>query len=118
VRDEDLQSTIEAHQRRNASLRDLLITKGVDLTEPRIVECHFWSTGEDNARALAKALEIRGFKIRVLRAARTANERYLWNVETAVKQSPEITMRPEFTDDLVKLASAFESRYDGWGTQV
>jgi regulator of RNase E activity RraB len=41
-----------------------------------------------------------------------------WNIETGINQSIELTMRPEFTDEVVRLADSHSAEYDGWGTSI
>jgi hypothetical protein len=111
---------IQGHESRNAALRQTLIEKGVDLGEPRTIECHFWSWSPANAASLAEDLASRGFEILAQSPARTlpSKDPQLWNVEAAIKQSAELTLRREFTDELVRIAAAHFGKYDGWGTRL
>src|SRR5713226_2456813 len=118
ISETEIEAIIQGHESRNAALRQTLIEKGVDLGEPRTIECHFWSWSPANAASLAEDLTSRGFEILVQRSAGSARDPQLWNVEAAIKQSAELTLRSEFTDELVRIAAAHFGKYDGWGTRV
>jgi regulator of RNase E activity RraB len=90
----------------------------VDLSESRTIDCHFWSASEADAEALGIALSFRGFMITVKQRASNLDAALPWNLEVRIKQSVDLTVRPEFTEDLVTLADAHNSRYDGWGTSI
>lgn len=107
-----------AHETRNRALLDVLQNKGVDLSEPRLIECHFWTWSESDAANLAEDLVGRGFEILVRRPAASSRDPDLWNVEAAIRQSIKLTLRREFTDELIRAAAARSGQYDGWGTAV
>jgi hypothetical protein len=113
-----IEETILAHETRDASLRGVFLEKKVNLKEPRMIECHFWTWDEEDTARLAHALKNRGFKIMVQRHAAIANDPRRWNLEAAVRQSIDLTMRREFIDDLVRLADSHGGLYDGWGTRI
>jgi hypothetical protein len=113
-----VEEIISGHEARNASLRQVFLEKKIDLTEPRKIECHFWVRSGKDAAALGESLKSRGFEILAKRPAAIAGDPGRWNVEAAVRQSVELTMRPEFTDDLARLADSHGGRYDGWGTRI
>jgi regulator of RNase E activity RraB len=114
----DIEKAIAGHAARNAVLRNVFVEKGIDLDEPRLIECHFWIWSRDAAENLALALVSRGFHILAQHSAASSTDPSLWNVEAGIKQSIHLTLRPEFTDDLVRLAGANDGIYDGWGTSV
>lgn len=116
--EQQIQESIEAHQARNAELKQLLVNRGVDLRIPRAIDCHFWAGSMREARALAHALRSRGFSIVAQRRAATMDSAFPWNVEAQVVQSVDLTVRREFSDDLVRLAHVYNSVYDGWGTSI
>src|SRR5580704_3622797 len=93
ISEAEIAAIIQGHESRNAALRKTLIEKGVDLGEPRTIECHFWSWNQANAASLADELISRGFEILAQRSARSARDPELWNVEAAIKQSAELTLR-------------------------
>jgi hypothetical protein len=113
-----IEEIISGHEARNASLRGVFLEKGVDLTEPRQIECHFWTWSAKDADALAEALKNRSFELLALRPAAIAGDPDRWNVEAAIRQSIDLTMRREFIDELARLADAHNGVYDGWGTRV
>jgi regulator of RNase E activity RraB len=110
--------SIQGHMIRNEALLQAFINKGVDPREPRTIECHFWACASTDAVNLAEALIALGFKILKQQSAMLAKDPNRWNIEVAIKQSIDITMRREFTEDLVRLAATHSAEYDGWGTSV
>ena len=113
-----IEEAISGHEARNTGLRRVFIEKGVDFGEPRLIECHFWTWSKEDAAGLVGALSTRGFRILAQRPAASSNDPCLWNVEAAIEQSIELTLRREFTDELVRAAAAHSGRYDGWGARV
>ena len=113
-----IEEIISGHEARNASLRRVFSEKEVDLAESRQIECHFWTRGREDALGLSESLKSRGFEILTQRPAAIAGDQGRWNLEAAVRQSIDLTMRPEFTDELVRLADSHSGLYDGWGTCV
>jgi len=116
--DAQIEKEISGHEARNAALRRIFVEKKVDLSEPRPIECHFWTWTHEDAVRIAEELTHRGFVIQTRRAAPSSSDPTLWNIEAGIKQSIDLTLRSEFTDELVRLAAAHSSRYDGWGTQI
>jgi regulator of RNase E activity RraB len=114
----EIEKVIAGHAARNAALRKVFVEKGIDFGEPRLIECHFWTWDGDDAENLALALVARGFRILARGSAATPSDPLLRNVEVGIEQSIELTLRPEFTDDLVRVASSHEGVYDGWGTRI
>lgn len=112
-----IQDAIAGHQARNVSLKKLLVEKGINLKEPRPIECHFYAKSKRDAEALAQALQSRGFKILVNQKS-SGPTPDLWNIEAEVVQSVDLTTRREFIDELVRLANVYDSEHDGWGTNV
>jgi len=53
-----LNEAISGHDARNAALRRLLIEKKVNLIEPRLIECHFWTWSEEEAIDLGTTVNI------------------------------------------------------------
>ncbi len=113
-----IEEIISNHEARDASLCRVFLEKNIDLTDARIIECHFWTWSREDAAKLGEALKSRGFEILVQRPAAIAGDPDRWNVEAAVRQSINLTMRREFIDELVRLADSHDGLYDGWGTRV
>ena len=111
-----IEEAISGHEARNAALRRVFVDKGVDLGAPRWIECHFWTWSEEDAVGLGEALTVRGFQ--VLKQHPAASDPSLWNLEAGIRQSIELTLRREFTDELVRVAVNHSGKYDGWGTSV
>ena len=109
-----IEQAIADHDARNAELRRGFIEKEVDLDEARTIEFHFWTWSKDDAAGLAKALEERRFLVVLKHPAVPSSDPSLWNVEAAIRQSIELTLRHEFTDELVRVAAGYSGRYDGW----
>jgi Regulator of ribonuclease activity B len=99
---------------KNAELRRTFIKKEVDLNEARTVEFHFWTWNKEDAAGLSKALEDRGFLVVLKHPAVFYSDRSVWNVDSTIRQSIELTLRHEFTDELVRVAARYSGRYDGW----
>ena len=113
-----IEEIIAAHEARDASLRNVFMQRNVDLRESRMIECHFWTWNREDANRLGEALEKRGFQILVQRPAAIAGDPNRWNLEAAIRQSIDLTMRREFIDELVRLADSHRGEYDGWGTRI
>jgi hypothetical protein len=116
--DAQIEKEISGHEARNSALRHKFVEKKVDLAQPRPIECHFWAWTPEDAVRMAEELANRGFVILTRRAAPTSRDPTLWNIEAGITQSINLTLRREFTDELVRLAATYCSRYDGWGTQI
>jgi regulator of RNase E activity RraB len=113
-----IEEIISDHEARNASLRHVFLEEKADLTEPRKIECHFWTWNRRDATELGESLKSRGFEILAQRQAAITGDPGRWNLEAAVRQSIDLTMRREFTDELVRLADSHGGLYDGWGTSI
>lgn len=114
----DIDRAISGHEARNAELRRLFQEKGIDLGEARLIECPFWAWKAEHASSLAEDLVRRGFRILAQDSAASKQDPPLWNIEAEIKQSIELTLRPEFTDALVRVAASHHGVYDGWGTSI
>jgi regulator of RNase E activity RraB len=118
MKPKSVEDIISGHEVREASLRNMFLEKKLDLRAPRSIECHFWTWSEEGAVQLADALKSRGFEILVQQRAGIADDPDRWNLEVAIKQSIDLTMRREFIEDLVRLAGSYDGLYDGWGTRI
>ena len=116
--EDELTVIIRGHELRNEALRQRLVGTGVDLREPRVIECHFWTRSQADAGSLAAALIARGYEILAQRSAASDSDPSLWNIEVSIRQSIELTLSREFTDELARIAAKHSGRYDGWGTQI
>jgi hypothetical protein len=114
----ELEKIIEAHEARNNALRQIFIDRRVDLTEPRLIECHFWASNEKESAGLAQDLTRLGFAVTGLQAVKSSNDPDLWYIESAIQQSIDLMMRREFTGELVRRAARHSGKYDGWGTAL
>jgi regulator of RNase E activity RraB len=113
-----LDEVISGHEARDAALLRLFSERKVDAKEPRLIECHFWVWSEEKTGQLATALKSRGFEILEQRSAPVPDDPNRWNLEAAIRQSPDLTMRREFMEDMVRLADSYGGEYDGWGTVI
>jgi len=118
MKHQSIEEAILGHENRNEALRRLFQERRVDLSEARSIECHFWTSGRDNAAALAAGLSDRGFKILVQAPTAEKMDSDRWNVEAEIRQSIDLTMRREFIEELVRLAGSHNSTFDGLGTLV
>jgi hypothetical protein len=109
-----IEQAISDHDVRNAELRRGFIEKNVDLDEARTVEFHLWTWSKDDAAGLAKALEDRGFLVVLKHPEPSSSDPSLCKIEATIKQSIELTLRHEFSDELVRVAAGHSGRYEGW----
>lgn len=114
----EIQAAIAGHEARNASLKQVLAHRKTDLRESHQIECHFWAATKQDAKSLADALRSKGFAILAQQEATTPDADLPWNIEAVVTQSIDLTLRRDFTDELVRLADRHNGRYDGWGTAI
>jgi|SRR5579863_647946 len=115
---QEIEAVKAGHEARNAALRRVFLEKGTDLAETRLIECHFWARTEQDSENLARSLKSLGFRILVEGPAASESDPSRWNIEAGIHQSIELTMRPEFTDEVVRLANSHTAEYDGWGTSI
>ena len=109
-----IEQAISDHDARNAELRRGFIERKVDLDEARTVEFHFRAWSKQYAAGLAKALEDRGFLVLSKSSSASSSDPSFWDVEATIKQSIELTLRHEFSDELVRVAAQHCGQYDGW----
>jgi len=113
---EKLQQSVRAHEGRNAALRRVFLEKNIDTRAIRDIDLHFWAWGQADATALAESLGRLGFQVPTPQRFPKQDDPNLWNVEARVRQSIDLTMRPELISDLIKLADSHDAVFDGWGT--
>jgi hypothetical protein len=112
-------AAFHGHVARNAELLSRLKSREVDVKISRSIEHHFWSKSQRDAALLSNELYKRGFLLLVLApAAPKEGSEFTWNVEAGVKDSIEHAASDEVARELLELAAAFHSRYDGWGSSV
>jgi Regulator of ribonuclease activity B len=109
-----IEQAISDRDAKNAELRRTFNEEEVDLDEARIVEFHFRAWSKDDAAGLAKALEDHGFLVLSKSPSVFSSDPSFWNVEATIKQSIDLTLRHEFTDEIVRVAAQHCGRYDGW----
>jgi regulator of RNase E activity RraB len=95
-----------------------LCENGIDITEERSIEFHFWAWDQTNAAVLARELYRRGYLVTEIARSSAVPDEERWNVEAGAKISPQKVLSEKFTEDLVRLAVAHECIYDGWGTAI
>ena len=113
-----IDEAISKHETRNAALMRVFVEKGIDLSEARLIECHFWARDARGAADMEQALAMRGFKILNKRPSTSPRDASLWKVEAGIQQSINLTAHRGFTDELVRLAFVHSCEYDGWGCSV
>jgi regulator of RNase E activity RraB len=114
----EIMKQIEEHQLRNQVLVKQLQDHGVNIREKRVIECHFWIWDDAKLRGLESELRMRGFRILRSGLSQDRSDPNLRNLEAAITQSVDLTIRREFTDELVRLSAQFSAIYDGWGTSI
>jgi len=118
VKQQTIEQAINGHEARNAALLRVFQEKGADLAEPRSIDSHFWTWSRSDAESLAADLVCKGFKIIKMQLCGTKDDPNVWNVAAEIRQSINLTIRREFVDEMVRLASSHRGVYDGWGTTV
>ncbi len=116
--EEEIQAEISRHRSRNAQLRQVLNEKRVLLAEQRPIDIHFWAWDQTVAAILARGLYRRGYLVTVIARADVGQGEERWNVEAGANIAPEKVLSDDFTEDLVRFATARDAAYDGWGTAV
>jgi hypothetical protein len=103
------------HNARNAVLLRTLAAKGVDLKKPRVIECNFFGTRNQDAMRLAGALVAIGFSTDV---RPMHSEPGLWDITATLTVSPEWLTNENTVKRLVRVARRNNSEFEGWGTAV
>ncbi len=107
---------VTGHATRNQELITLIVRKGGDLAARRLIDLHFWAPDEESAGRLVEAL--REFGVGKVVSNQTESAPSLWNVEGQIPASVDQVVADAFVEDLVSLAVAHGSEFDGWGTQL
>lgn len=115
---ESIAQELRGHRQRNRELRAKLEGQKVDLAEPRPVEFHFWAWTQRDAAALGRALYQMGFLVRLLTPAPKPDDADRWSIEAGAKIPLTQALGDELAEKLVKLASAEDAVFDGWGASV
>ena len=105
-----------AHDARNVALLTALAEKGVDLETTRPIDLFFYAVSESEAYQLGRALKV--VEIEVVRTEPPSGTNPEWLLEARANLTPREVAAGEYTRSLVRLATAHDARYDGWGTQV
>ena len=113
----ELEESLSGHRIRNSGLRQTLNSKGVDLTEGRPVDVHFWAWSQRDAAVLARELYKKGFLVKLLSSQSAANQEGRWGIEAGALIVPEEILGDDFTEGMVRLAANCDGVYDGWGTE-
>jgi regulator of RNase E activity RraB len=117
VTEDEIQAAIAGHRARNAELGRVLASKGVELTEKRPVDVHFWADDQHDAALLAKEGFRKGFLVKLLCPSQDSGDGR-WNVEAGALVPPDQVLGDHLTEQLVRIAANCGAVYDGWGTQV
>jgi len=116
VTQKDIEEAIRGHRARNVELLKTVAESGVDLQEPRSIDCFFWSGTEEGARSLAMELSREGYR---QVAISPPNERTdLWSVQGQTTTTPAAISDPVTVAELVEMAARHSSDFDGWGTEI
>jgi hypothetical protein len=104
------------HSARNAELTQRLLSSGVDLSAMRSIDLHFWAPDEHEAHALSDLLTAKDRSATTL--IRESADNNQWNVEAHIESSVQKVTSETFTFELIDLACAVNSQFDGWGTAI
>jgi|DewCreStandDraft_4_1066084.scaffolds.fasta_scaffold17484_4 regulator of RNase E activity RraB len=115
---DQIQGELIKHRQRNAELRQVLLSKGINLSEQRPVDVHFWTWSQRDAAVLGRELFKKGFLVKLLSPSPTPENEERWVVEAGALIVPDEILGDEFTEGMVRLAAQCEGTYDGWGTEV
>jgi regulator of RNase E activity RraB len=116
--EDQIQESLTRHRKRNADLRQVLLGKGVNLTEQRPADVHFWAWTQRDAAVLARELFKKGFLVKLLSPSPTPDDEAKWGIEAGALVVPDQILGDEFTEGMVRLAAQCDSVYDGWGTET
>jgi hypothetical protein len=114
----DRDKSLEAHEVRNQRLLGVFVEKQTNLGELRLIEFHFWVSGQESASKLGLELQQNGFKLIRLNPAPYQDYPDRWNVEVSITASIATAMSQGFTATLHDLAARLDAEYDGWGTSI
>jgi regulator of RNase E activity RraB len=109
---------LQGHKNRNIELLANLRSKNVPLDQPRSVELHFWTSGQESAAKLAFELYKQRYIVLRLAPANIREDPQRWNVEAGAKLSPDQLADEALIKNLINLATLCSSVFDGWGTSV
>ncbi len=116
--EDQIQESLAKHRQRNAGLKQVLLDKGVNLTEQRPTDVHFWAWSQRDAAVLARELFKKGFLVKLLSPSPAPGDEGRWGIEAGALIVPEQILGDEFTEGMVRLAAQCDAVYDGWGTEV
>jgi hypothetical protein len=95
-----------------------LSKKGVDLSQQRPTDVHFWAWSQRDAAVLARDLFKKGFLVKLIAPSPLPDSAERWAIEAGALIVPAEILGEEFTDGMVRLAARCEATYGGWGTEV
>jgi len=116
--DNAIHDAMHGHRNRNLALRAQFEKRGVNLDQPRSVDFHFWASTQRDAAVLARSLYEKGFLIHMLAPAPGENAPDRWSIEGGLKIPLTLALGERLTEELIKLASAEDATFDGWGTSI
>lgn len=106
--------SLEGHTARNAALVESITSKGGDLNRDRTIDCFFFAPTEEDAISLSQALQAIGLRELSLSSADDDYE-LPWTVEGAITSNVTAFTSPQQTEQMVHIAAAHHSVFDGWG---
>jgi hypothetical protein len=116
--DNSIESQLAGHRKRNNELRKTFESRNVDFQQIRPVDFHFWAWSQRDAAVLARSLYQMGFLIRLLAPAAVDTDPDRWTIEGGARISLAEALSDELAEKLVRLASAEDTIFDGWGTSI
>jgi regulator of RNase E activity RraB len=118
LKDEQIQHSIDEHLKRNWEILKCLRERGIELRSALLTEHHFMTSRQLEAGKLAMALDQKGFNILEMTPAETKDGQEAWAIVGEVEMTLEAAADPATTEELIKLAATFDSKYEGWGAEV
>jgi len=110
-----LSEDIAAHRKRNATLVQHIRDRGGDTHCERNIDCFFHTRTEDDAIALSRTLQSRGFRELSITQADDGGE-HPWTVQGAVRSSVAAFTVADRVEEFVRITAQHDALFDGWGT--
>ena len=114
MKESQIAGYILQHDARNLQLKRRLAERGIDWRTEYQVTCRFRAPGRQQASELASELQQKGFTALELAGPPARQAAGFWRVVARRRQSLEQAASHEFTEEMVRMAAALASFYDGW----
>lgn len=119
ISEDEIQAMLDGHRHRNANLLEHISSKGRRLDEPCSVEFAFVTKKQRDAALLARELYARGLLVLMISPGSPADDGSIkWTVEAGAQRTFAEAGSDALSEELARLASKFDARYDGWGSSI